>query len=740
MLLNESDRLAAIAEYQLVEDDGDLQLDAIVQLASKIFDVPIVLVSIVERERQFFSARIGLNICETGRDVSFCAHALEMDDILVIPDAKLDLRFAQNPLVLDEPYIRFYAGMPLVSPSGHVLGTLCIIDRRPRNGLSAQDREHLKALAKVVLDRLEMRRLAVAHRAGQTRFEQIAATSPDGIICANHLGRITFWNLACERLFGFEATQALGSSVDLIVPPRMQGGHGSGLQRVAAGGSPRLVGTTVELEARHENGREFPIELSLSMWQEEGKASFGAIIRDTTTRRADEERLFQLAHVDSLSGLPNRGVLLSRVIECLDRKEPFALLMIDLDGFKDVNDTLGHGAGDQVVKNVAQRLLSCANAIDTVARLGGDEFAVLMPNESVLSQIECGAQRMLSAIAAPMNVEAQPTHVTASIGIAVHPGNGANVGDLLSAADLAMYEAKAQGRNCIRFFNARLKDKVLTRRALEGEIRRAIEHEEFELFYQPQIRVDDQALVGLEALLRWRHPAEGLLSPVRFIAAIESGAFAAEVGHWVMKTACAYAAELRKVLPDLVMGINLFGAQFQSGRLAAEVMAVLEETGLPPRALEIEITENIILAHDEVVLEPLRVLHELGVGIAFDDFGTGYASLSLLKRYPLTRLKIDRSFVTEICNDEADAAIVKAVIFLADKLKLQVIAEGVETAEQRDFLQICGCHHVQGYLYGKPMAVDDLENFIRLKISRGQAVSTPEKTGLDSNYSISSVW
>lgn len=712
LLLNESDRLATLAEYELKEDDSELHLDAVVQLASKLFDVPIVLVSIVERSRQIFSARKGLDVCETGRDVSFCAHALELDDILVVPDAKLDSRFARNPLVLGEPFVRFYAGMPLLTPSGHVLGTLCIIDQRPRNGLSPQDREHLKALATLVLDKLEVRRLAVAHRAGQTRFEQIAATSPDGIICADHLGRITFWNPACERLFGFHATRAVGASLDLIVPPRMRGGHGSGLQRVATGGTPRLLGTTVELDACHADGREFPIELSLSMWQEGGQASFGAIIRDMTTRRADEERLFQLAHIDSLSGLPNRGVLLSRVAECLDRKEPFALLMLDLDGFKDVNDTLGHRAGDQVVQEVAQRLLSCARSIDTVARLGGDEFAILMPDQATLSDIEQGAQCMLKAIAASMTVDAHVSHLTASIGIAMYPNDGADVGDLLSAADLAMYEAKAQGRNCVRFFNARLKDKVLTRRALESEIRRAIEHQEFELFYQPQIRLADQALMGLEALLRWRHPTQGLLSPIRFIAAIESGAFAAEVGQWVMTTACAYAVELRKVLPSLTMGVNLFGAQFQNGQLATNVMEVLQQTKLPPEALEIEITENIILAHDEMVLEPLRALHQLGVGIAFDDFGTGYASLSLLKRYPLTRLKIDRSFVTEICNDEADGAIVKAVIFLADKLKLQVIAEGVETVEQLDFLHQCGCKQVQGYLYGKPMAVGDLENFI----------------------------
>lgn len=203
LLLNEPERLAKVAEYQLKEDDGALDLEPIVQLASRLFDVPIVLVSIVEETRQIFSARKGIDVCETARDVSFCAYALGLDDVLVVPDAKLDVRFAQNPLVLGQPCIRFYAGMPLRSPSGHVLGTLCIIDRRPRNGLSTHDREHLKALATMVLDKLEVRRLTVAHRAGQTRFEQVAATSPDGIICADHHGRITFWNAACERLFGF---------------------------------------------------------------------------------------------------------------------------------------------------------------------------------------------------------------------------------------------------------------------------------------------------------------------------------------------------------------------------------------------------------------------------------------------------------------------------------------------------------------------------------------------------------
>ena len=239
VLSNESDRLAAVAEYELVPDDQALELDAILQLAAALFSVPTALVSIVERDRQLFTARRGLDVCETGRDIAFCAHALGLDDVMVVLDAKLDPRFVANPLVVGKPFIRFYAGMPLRAPSGHVLGTLCIIDQRPRNAFSLQDREHLKALATLVMDKLEARRLSIAYRAGQSRFEQIAATSPVGIVCADHQGRITFWNAACEQLFGYNTKEALGTNIELIVPSHMRGGHGAGLRRAAAGEAPR---------------------------------------------------------------------------------------------------------------------------------------------------------------------------------------------------------------------------------------------------------------------------------------------------------------------------------------------------------------------------------------------------------------------------------------------------------------------------------------------------------------------
>ncbi|MGC5799481.1 putative bifunctional diguanylate cyclase/phosphodiesterase [Sphingomonas sp. NFX23] len=710
-LFNEDARLAALAEYDLLSDSDDVDLNEMVKLAARLFDVPIALVSLIERDTQTFKARIGLDVCETARDVSFCAHAIAQTDILVIPDALLDPRFATNPLVNNSPHIRFYAGVPLRSPGGFAIGSLCIIDHRPRNGFSNRDRANLQSLARIVTDRLEIRRLAVAGAIGQTRFENIAATSPDGIICADHHGDITFWNAACERLFGFTADEAVGKSLDIIVPERMRGGHGGGLQRVAAGGKPRLVGTTVELDAGRQDGSEFPIELSLSMWREGDQASFGAIIRDIGERRANQTRLFNLAHLDSLTGLPNRAVLLNRIGECA-KTEPLAVLMVDLDGFKNVNDTLGHTAGDTVLRQVAARILECVRPIDTVVRLGGDEFAILMPDSPDRAAVGATADCVIAAIGVPCVSDGQMAHIGASIGIAFGPNDGEFAEDLLSAADLAMYQAKSEGRNCRRFFASPLRDAAINRRAFEGELRRAIDENEFELFYQPQVRMADGALLGVEALLRWRHPVQGLLPPNDFLPTVESGLLAPEIGQWVMETACAQAVEMRRKAPDLVVGVNVFGAQFSTGRLAIDVAAVLARTGLPPEALELEITENIVLRHDDTMLTPLRALRKAGVGIAFDDFGTGFASLSLLKRYPLSRLKIDRSFIRDICTDRVDAAVVNAMVYLATSLGVEVIAEGVETEAQRDLLCACGCPTAQGYLYGRPMPLADLSVYL----------------------------
>jgi diguanylate cyclase (GGDEF)-like protein/PAS domain S-box-containing protein len=711
-LFDEEARLASLAEYELVDTDKRIDLNDVVELAVRLFDVPIVLVSVMARERQFVKASAGIDLCELDRRHSFCAHTIDRPDIMIVPDATLDVRFAANPFVTGEPHLRFYAGIALRAPDGQAIGSMCLIDRRPRRGLTETEQANLRSVAQLVLDKLEMRRLAVAGAAGQTRFENIASTSPDGIICADEHGVVTFWNAAAERLFGFAPDEAVGRPIDIIVPPRMRGGHGGGLRRVAEGGKPRLVGSTVELDAVHAEGGEFPIELSLAMWREHGSAAFGAIIRDITERRANEERLFALAHLDSLTGLANRGVLSRRIMECIATTDRAAVLLIDLDGFKDINDTLGHSTGDAVLREISRRIGECSRPIDTVARLGGDEFAVLLPCSPDRQTVGLEADCLIARIAEPILLDGRTIHVSASIGIAAFPDDGAHAEDLLSAADLALYQAKNEGRNCRRFFSPALREAAHSRRAFEGEVRRAVASGEFELFYQPQVRIADGVLIGVEALLRWRHPTHGLLAPDRFLAAVEASAQAADVGHWVLERACRDLVALRRSHPALTVGVNLFGTQFRDGRLADGVRATLRRFDLPPDALELEITENIILRRDETMLGALQELRAIGVGIAFDDFGTGFASLSLLKQYPLSRIKIDRSFVAGICTDPVDAAIVTATIHIAQAMRIEVVGEGIETVAQRDCLRALGCGVAQGFLYGRPVSFDVLATML----------------------------
>ncbi|MCJ2074735.1 EAL domain-containing protein [Methylobacterium sp. E-016] len=669
--------------------------------------MPIAVVSLIDRDRQVFHAKVGVASCETDREIAICSHTIMQAEALVVLDTTLDPRFHNNPFVTGPSQIRFYAGIPLRTPAGHAIGTLCLADTRTRNAFSDADRETLRQLADLTVDRMELRRLEVAQRASQSRFEQIASTSPDGIICADASSRITFWNAAAEQIFGHESTEAIGQSIDLIVPERMRGGHGGGLHRVANGGKPRLVGKTIELPARHKDGTEFPIELSLSKWQEEGRAAFGSIVRDIRERRANEERLFRLAHLDPLTELPNRSVLRERLDEIATVGRPVSVLMLDLDGFKEVNDSYGHGAGDAVLRVMATRILACVRSIDTVSRLGGDEFVVLLPDIGDPLRAAEVAGTIIAAVAEPVEYDGQTLRLSASLGIAMAPSHGDNAGELLGCADLALYQAKGDGRHCHRLFSPVLRHQAQRARVCRDELGRAVERGEFVLFYQPQVRLSDGVLVGAEALIRWEHPDRGLLAPAAFIDVLDSSRYAAQVGDWVLHTACTQAEAWRSAgALDFRMGVNLCSAQFQRGDLTETVRATLSDTGLPAASLELEITENIVLRQEIELIATLHSLRETGVGIAFDDYGTGYASLSLLKRFPLTRLKIDRSFVTGMLASHHDVTIVRAILQLGLGFGLSVIAEGIETEAEHACLRTEGCQEGQGYLFGKPMPAD----------------------------------
>lgn len=698
-LKDEKARLASLQEYGVHGTLLDPGFDRLIHLAVNIFRVPIALITLVEAHRQLFAASFGVSICETSRDISFCGHALGSDEIMVVLDALDDPRFADNPLVIGEPKIRFYAGMPLRSPSGHAIGTLCLIDQTPHSTFDLADRTNLTDLAALVMDKLEMRRLERARDTSQSRFENIAATSPDAIICADHLGNISFWNASAERMLGYTSNQILGKPIGLVAPDALV----DRLAQLSATIHVVIAQHSIETEAIRADGEVVSVELSASMWPDNGHSGFGAIIRDITERRQNEARLFDLAHMDPLTGLPNRTLLISNLELILKNEQAACVMIIDLDGFKDVNDSLGHPAGDSLLISVALRLSSAVRTIDTVARMGGDEFALLLPGYHAPLQAGAIADEIIATVSEIITIEGQPVNIGASVGVALYPEHGTSVQALLSSADLALYQAKAEGRHCRRFFTESLREVALARRAYQAEVRRAYEREEFELYYQPQVRLSDRAIVGAEALLRWNHPDKGLLTPAAFLSALEMGPWAERVGEWVIRTACHQAATWRRTGKEFRMGVNVSGAQFRSGDLAQKIFAALTDAELPPHSLEIELTENIILRQDEATLRSLGELRQAGVGIAFDDYGTGYASLSMLKRYPVTRLKIDQSFVRAMCESPSDAAIVRAVLYLGKSFGLAVIAEGVETLDQCERLRKKGCLEAQGYLFGKPV-------------------------------------
>jgi diguanylate cyclase (GGDEF)-like protein len=449
------------------------------------------------------------------------------------------------------------------------------------------------------------------------------------------------------------------------------------------------------------------------LWRETSitkAAEMEAVERDISTRKINEQRLYLMAHQDALTGLANRTVLQNSLAKMVDGSDPAALLLIDLDGFKLVNDTLGHFAGDQVLVEVARRLEACAREDDVTARLGGDEFAVLLLGVGDLALASEISDRIILNVARPLEADGQQVIISASIGIVIYPAHGDDAVRLFANADLALYRAKAEGRHCSRVYHPNLREDIDNKILQEAALLRAVERNEFELFYQPQVRMADGAVLAAEALLRWRHPVRGLLTPAEFLAAVEASALAARIGDWVMQTACEQAAMWRREgLPDFRIAVNLFSAQFRSGSLVEKIVQAASRVNLPPDALEIEITENTILRQDDDIAVPLTKLRALGFWIVFDDYGTGYASLSLLKRYPLSGLKIDRSFTQAICEQPSDAAIVRAVINLGEAFDLKVIAEGVETRDQARMLAMDGCMQAQGHYFGRPVTAADFK-------------------------------
>lgn len=442
---------------------------------------------------------------------------------------------------------------------------------------------------------------------------------------------------------------------------------------------------------------------------------------DVTERTRAEQEIHQLANYDILTGLPNRNLLHDRlqqaIIQAGRSQNSVGVLFLDLDRFKGINDSLGHRAGDQLLRTVAERLRVCVRESDTLARIGGDEFVIILSMVSDEDGISSAATKVLGIISEPFVIEGQELYLTASIGIAVYPNDGSDVQTLLKHADLAMYQAKDLDRNNFQFFSSDLNVKVMERMVLENSLRKALDRNEFQLYYQPQIDVQTGAVVGFEALLRWLHPELGMISPDKFIPLAEETGLILSIGEWVIRTACKQIKAWQESgLPPARMAVNLSGRQFRS-RLDDVVAAILLETGLDARWLELELTESILMRNAAENLQLLQALAAMGCSLSIDDFGTGYSSLSYLKHFPLGRLKIDRSFVRDITTNPDDMAIAKIIIDMAHNLNLQVTAEGVEDHDQFALLKSYGCDEMQGFLFSKPVPADKAAQLLRDGIS-----------------------
>ena len=869
--ITEATRLSVLRRYDILDTPPEEAFERIVKLTTVIFGVPIALVSLVDRERQWFKACYGLDVRETSREVSFCAHAIQSDEVMVVPDTTQDPRFMDNALVTGGPGIRFYAGAPLKTPDGHSLGSLCIIDTKPRAVFTEIQQEILADLAAQVMDELELRLVGEWLRQERDLNQQLKldldsffSLSVDLFCIANADGTFTHANPAWGKVLGFSAEELTAQPFSAFVHPddraatldtfralrevkRIEGFENryrtkSGSYRdlrwsahfdpkrervyaVARDVTERkraeeeLQRTSLRLETTLESigdvffsfdpkwrftylnghaemllGRSREALLQRNVWEafpemtnylffekcheavssaqplsfEEYYSStdrwfevnvypapdgLSVYFRDVSVRKQEEktqqamkqelerrvaartaelqrlnEQLQHDAFHDTLTGLANRALFTDRLEQALQRQQRrseggFAVLFLDFDRFKLVNDSLGHGTGDALLVALGERLTECVRLGDTVARLGGDEFTILLENVASLEEATHTAERIQLELAKPFKVAGHTLYTSASIGIvasqnfmnsseAEHDSADAVVRD----ADLAMYRAKALGKARYQVFTPEMRARALSLLSLENDLRRAVERDELRVFYQPIVALAEGRVSGFEALVRWEHPKHGLVSPAEFIPIAEETGLIVELDRWVLQEACRQVKAWQASFPSsppLSVSVNLSSQQFNDPQLADYVQAVLEDSAFDPGCLNLEITESTLMQQAELTVETLQQLRRLGVHIYLDDFGTGYSSLSYLQRFPVNTLKLDRAFVNQMLQSPESSVLVETIVAMAENLKLTVVAEGIETEAQLAQLKRLNCQFGQGYLFAKPLRADEVTGYLR---------------------------
>jgi diguanylate cyclase (GGDEF)-like protein len=610
--IDEAKRLAALHATRLLGTPPEEAYDRITRLAARVLKVPIALVSLIGKDIQWFKSRYGVDATETSREISFCGHAILTDEPLVVPDARLDPRFADNPAVTGEPHVRFYAGVQLYSIDRQPLGTLCVVDHVPRT-LDPDDLSVLRDLAHMVEQLIYQRQLALAV---QTLHTQVVADPANDELAAA-AGRVEFL-LTHDVLTGLANRQALAGA----------------------------------------------IERNLAGWRDCGTQTLVATV--------------------------------------------------NLDKFKRLNEVLGHHAGDRALVAITASLQAQLRPGDMLARAGNDEFVLLLPGLGDDSTARDRLRQMMQAVNREYIGPGGAIPLTCSIGYAIFPQDGDSGDILLNNATLATRRAKDLGGGQIQRFSELIKRAQNRKLTLESQLRCALQNDELFLLYQPKIDLRSGVVAGLEVLLRWRHPEHGMISPVEFIPIAEDSSLIVPIGEWVLRRAVEQAGAWRAAgLPAVQVAVNLSARQFLSTDVVHLLDTVLHDSGLPPDLLELELTESMSIDDPQRSADLMRQLHDLGVTLSIDDFGTGYSSLSYLKRLPVHKLKIDRSFILDMCQSEESLAMVKAIIAMAHTLHMKVIAEGVETADQIAALRDAGCDQIQGFYYSPPLTAAECAAYLR---------------------------
>ena len=532
----------------------------------------------------------------------------------------------------------------------------------------------------------------------------------DAVLSTDLQGKVTYLNAVAEKITGWTREEAAGKDIDevfVIIDGSTREPCANPLRTAIR--KNRTVGLTPNCLLIRRDGAEFAIDDSAAPIHDRHGVATGAVIvfHDVSVARAMEAEMSHLAQYDILTNLPNRTLLQDRLtqgIATASRNDSrIAVLFLDLDGFKNINDSLSHATGDRLLQLVAKRLLAAVRTSDTVCRLGGDEFVILLSEVAHAGDAGVKAGKILSALSPPFEMEQNTLRITGSVGVSTYPEDGRSAELLIRNADLAMYQAKEKGRSNYQFFEKRMNVRAVARQSIERDLRFALERDELVMHYQPKVDLRTGGITGVEALLRWQHPERGLVGPLQFISIAEDCGLMLPIGQWVLRESCRQAKAWQEAgLLPVEMAVNVSSVEFRNDKFLEGISTILKETGLEPRYLELELTESVLMQHAEFTVPVLQKLKGMGVRLAIDDFGTGYSSLSYLRQFPIDTLKVDQSFTHEINADTDEATIISAAINMGCHLKHRVIAEGVETAEQLAFLRAHGCDEGQGYYFGRP--------------------------------------